>query len=471
MPNVAILAGNTEYRSLPELECCHADVAAMKELLDATAKYDTIEIIENADANELKARIRATIDKVELPTELFFYFTGHGYGYEDEFFYCATNFDSNRPNETGLSTTDLHTFLRLANADLVIKVVDACNSGTHLVKADIGITSQNKHGFRNLIQISSCLDFQSSLTGTPLSLFTEKFRNAALSKTDGVVYYTDLIAALRDEFISNDAQIPFFVSQYTGREEFVDDAHRLDRLREGLKQRRAAITTQIVAPDAVPRPRSLSELLRAAESRIATPELMNMFVAKFFENLKRRLSEADFSEFFQLEFTEHADFHEPTAKRFIIEILSSQKRADNFVTAETRHRRTNPLLGTGMGSWLAQTYDDDQYLQFHDLSLNCSMPRVQLRVTLTPKFSTLQRIVLVVTCAPSLEICYVFEVVTQHMLEDFGKFNSDGSKALQRWYKFSWKQSTDDVVNKIAKSLCEIVKTHIENTTKRLPTE
>jgi hypothetical protein len=57
------------------------------------------------------------------------------------------------------------------------------------------------------------------------------------------------------------------------------------------------------------------------------------------------------------------------------------------------------------------------------------------------------------------------------MLQDFGKFNSDGSKVVQRWYKFNWKESTDGVVNKMANSLSKIVKTHIENTTKRLTTE
>jgi hypothetical protein len=123
------------------------------------------------------------------------------------------------------------------------------------------------------------------------------------------------------------------------------------------------------------------------------------------------------------------------------------------------------LLG-GMTSWMAQMYDDDQYVEFHDLSLNCAMPRAQLRVTLTPKFSTLQRIVLVVTCAPSLETCYVFEVATQHLLQDFGKFNSDGSKVVQRWCKFNWRESTDGVVNKMSNSLSGIVKTHIDHTAK-----
>jgi hypothetical protein len=347
MPDIAILVGNTEYRSLANLDCCRADVLAMRELLDATEKYETIEIIENADANDLKAKLRATIDKAKSPTELFLYYTGHGYSYEDEFFYCATNFDSNRPNETGLSTTDLHTFLRLANADLVIKVVDACNSGTHLVKAEIGLSPQNKQGFKNLIQISSCLDTQSSLTGHPLSLFTQKFRNAALSKTEGIVYYTDVIAALRDQFIGNDAQIPFFVSQYTGREQFADDAHKLDKLREALKQRDAAIVTETAPPA---NPPTMAELLSSAEAKLVTPELMSTFVATFFNKLRDQLARADFAEFFQLELAEHDDFREPTAKRFIIEVLTREKRGDNFVTAEIsrKRRRANPLLGSAM---------------------------------------------------------------------------------------------------------------------------
>jgi caspase domain-containing protein len=472
MPNIAILVGNTEYRALAKLECCAADVLAMKELLEATEKYETIEIIENADANNLKAKIRAAVDKAKSPAELFFYCTGHGYLYEDEFFYCATNFDSNRPNQSGLSTTELHTLLRLANAELVIKVADACNSGTQLIKTDMGLTQQNKQGFKNLIQISSCLDTQSSLTGHPLSLFTESFLKAALSKTEGVVHYLDLIGALRDQFIGNEGPIPFFVQQGTGREEFVDDAHKLDRLREAIKQREMATSPALTAPEAAPptKPPTVAELLSLAEAKLVTPELMSSFVATFFDKLKDKLTKADFAEFFQIEFAEHDDFNEPTARRFIIEILSREKRPDNFVTAEIsrKRRRTNPLLGPATAMALSYWYDDDQYVELYDLELNCKMARAQMRVTLTPKFSTLQRIVLVVTCSPSLEICYVFEVATLHMLHDFGRYDSDGIKAVQRWYKFDWKESTEDVVKKISNTLLEIVRNHIENTAKRL---
>jgi hypothetical protein len=83
-------------------------------------------ITENAAADDLKQRLRDTIEKVKSPSELFFYFTGHGYVRDGELFHCATNFDGERPNETGLSTSELHTILRLADANLVVKVIDAC---------------------------------------------------------------------------------------------------------------------------------------------------------------------------------------------------------------------------------------------------------------------------------------------------------------------------------------------------------
>ncbi len=51
----------------------------MRELLDATERYETTEIIENADANDLKAKIRGAIDKSKSSTDLFIYYTGHGY--------------------------------------------------------------------------------------------------------------------------------------------------------------------------------------------------------------------------------------------------------------------------------------------------------------------------------------------------------------------------------------------------------
>ena len=473
MTNTAILVGNSQYQSLRALSCCHDDLMAMRELLEATAKYSEIEVIEDTEADELKSKMRAALDKHQSPGELFFYFTGHGCHQEEEFYHCATTFNSKRPNETGLSTSELHTFLRLAKADVVVKVIDACNSGTLLIKTDGDFLLQQKHGFKNLIQISSCLESQNSLAGEPLSIFTEKFRAAALRKSKGSVYYTDIINMLKDEFLQNNEQIPFFVSQGTGREQFVDDAKRLDKLRAKLQANTESSlqsdSEDRQAPHTVP---SLQTLLEEAKKNVASPEKISSFVNIIFDDLIEKVSNDEFSDFFDLNIAEHPDFSEPTAEAFIIRVLSRENRCDKFVTAKIKKERTrNPLEMMSTMALLGMFGDDQKYREVYDLSLNCKMQRAQLRITLTPKYNSLKQLLLVVTCAPSLENCYVFEIGSQHSLTDFGEFDVEGNEVVRRWYKFQWSENPDRVVEKIASKLAELVREHLEHTKQRLTTE
>ena len=473
MTNTAILVGNSQYQSLRALSCCHDDLMAMRELLEATAKYSEIEVIEDTEADELKSKMRAVITKNQSLGELFFYFTGHGWIGAEEFYYCATNFDSKRPNVTGLSTDELHTLLRQANADVVVKVIDACNSGTLLIKKDGDFLQQENHVFKNLIQISSCLESQNALTGKPLSIFTEKFRTSALCKSKGIVYYTDIINTLRDEFLQNNEQTPLFVSQVTGREQFVDDAKRLDNLRAKLE----ANTESSLQSDSEDRQAqtvelNLETLLEGAEKNVATPEKIASFANILFDSLIEKVSKEEFSEFFDLNSTEHSDFREPTAEAFIIRVLLSESRSDEFVTAKIRRERArNPLEMISTMALLGMFGDDQRYREVYDLSLNCNMQRAQLRITFTPKYNSLKQLILVVTCAPSLGNCYVFEICSQHSLTDFGEFDVEGNEVVRRWYKFQWSENPDTVVAKIASKLAEIVREHLEHTKQRLTKE
>ena len=473
MANTAVLIGNSQYRSLRALSCCHDDLVAMRELLEATEKYSEIEIIENTGADELKSRMRAAIDKIQPKEELFFYFTGHGCQQEEEFYHCATNFDSERPNETGLSSNELHTLLRLADAELVVKVIDACNSGTSLVKADGEFQSHQKHGFNNLIQISSCRQSQNSLTGELLSVFTDKFRAAALRKKEGVVYYTDIVNTLRDEFIHNDDQTPFFVFQVTGREQFVENAKYLDELRNKLTATtESSLQSESGDQQTSPTPPSLQDLLEDAERSVATSEKIKSFVDTFFDNLIEKVSNDRFSDFFDLKIVEHPDFSEPTAEAFITRVLSRESRADEFVTAEiSREPVRSPLHTMEAASLLRMFGAERKYRDVYDLYLNCKMQRAQLKMTLTPKYLSLKQLVTVVTCAPSLQNCYVFEIGFQHSLTDFGEFDAEGHEVVRRWYKFQWSENTDGVVAKITSKLDEIVQEHLERTEQRLTKE
>lgn len=470
MTNTAVLIGNSKYKSLTDLPCCLDDLLAMKELLEATQKYSEIKIIENNDADGLKSKMRDAIDKNQSTGELFFYFTGHGYLQENEFYYCATNFNSKRPNETGLSNSELHTLLRLADADVVVKVIDACNSGTLLIKTDSEFISHEKHGFKNLIQISSCQQSQNSLTGEPLSIFTEKFRDSALRKKTGTVYYTDIISTLRDEFKQNNEQTPFFVSQGTGREHFVEEAKCLDALRAKLAEE----TESSFEPESETQQTShtapnLQTLLEETEKNIATREKITSFVNTFFGDLIEKVSNDEFSDFFDLNIVEHSDFEEATAKEFITTVLSKENRSDKFVTATIRKEytgRRDPR--NSLESFFGIFGDNRTFRNICTLGLNCEMQRAQLKIIFTPKYHSLRQLVLVVTCAPSLEKCYVFEIGSQHSLEDFGEFSIKGDEVVRRWYKFDWSEKTDEVVTKIVSKLNDVVQEHLESTQQRL---
>jgi hypothetical protein len=110
----------------------------------------------------------------------------------------------------------------------------------------------------------------------------------------------------------------------------------------------------------------------------------------------------------------------------------------------------------------------DEAVAHYDLHLNCELDKVQLKITLTPKFVTLKRFVLVVTCAPSLEVCYVMEMLTQHSLRDWGAFDIEGVEIVRRWYKMSWTDSCDSLVDKICGKLKDAVHESVDSAVKAL---
>ena len=150
------------------------------------------------------------------------------------------------------------------------------------------------------------------------------------------------------------------------------------------------------------------ELLAAVESRSATREKMESFVDVLFDGLQERVSSDDFSDFFEMDFEEHPDFVEESTEGFIIKVLSTEYRSDGFVTAEKQYNRVSSIFG--LYAWRG----DQGYRESFNLRLNCHMKRAQLKLTMTPRFHSLKQLTLVVTCAPSLEHCYVFVVVCEH---------------------------------------------------------
>ncbi len=272
---------------------------------------------------------------------------------------------------------------------------------------------------------------------------------------------------MRDEFIDNNHQTPHFASQGTGREQFVESAKRFDGLRAKLLTAEPAPRGESIV--VVEQQATVIQTLERAEKNFATKENASAFVSRLFGKLSERISSGEFfGDLFSAEVIEHSDFVEPTARSFLIRVLSGEKRPDNFVTAaikpEARQRDPFNLSVLAMAKMFAEADDFSNY----ELKLNCSLEKVQIKITLTPKFVTLKRFVLVVSCAPSLEICYVLELLTQHLRRDWGEFDSNGIEISRRWWKMNWEAPCDVLVDKISEKLRGAVQESVDAAAKAL---
>lgn len=278
-------------------------------------------------------------------------------------------------------------------------------------------------------------------------------------------------------YLGNEAQTPHFVLQSTGRDVFAEDATRLKSFREALETKwspeRESVTPvadqDIQEEDALPS--TLIERLQAAEKKLATPVDLETIPGQIFDGLHARLKDHEFSSLFDLDVTEHDSFVEPTTRGFIIRTLHREERRDRFVTADivrTKKKAGSWLTGSATMSALSRFYGDDDFDETWNLTLNCRLDRAQIRITLLPKFSSLQKLVLVVTCAPSLDLCYVFEILTSHRRTDFETFESEGSDVIKRWYKQAWNGEVGWLIDKIYAKLVEVVEAHVDEVVGRL---
>jgi hypothetical protein len=116
---------------------CKVDADSIKTLLEATSKYDEILQMEGkVNADVFNQKLPEFIKKYKSETigEVFFYYSGHGCVLNDAFAYIASDYDHSKPNATTMSNDDVDRLLKTLNANLVVKIIDACHSGTQYVK-------------------------------------------------------------------------------------------------------------------------------------------------------------------------------------------------------------------------------------------------------------------------------------------------------------------------------------------------
>ncbi len=240
----AILIGVSNYFSVKNINASKNDVNVINRILMATGLYETEHILiidENTIKTEIIEKIKnfkETIKKCDLK-ELFFYFSGHGYydTIEEEFYYFLSDSDGKNYTTTSFNNKEMDSILKNFSAELLIKMVDACNSGMSYIKElekascwseenqeeiNKSIVSQinsfilkTSKELENVVFLFSSHKDQSSIALSNISVFTKSFI-LALNEGNGYeVFWSEIIDKISKFFlnIEKQDQQPYFVTQ------------------------------------------------------------------------------------------------------------------------------------------------------------------------------------------------------------------------------------------------------------------
>ncbi len=220
--NLAILIAISRYDHAHDLPGCTQDARNMRQLLVACHKYDHIlEITEKTSASDLWQSLMAFVaehqdKKIE---EVMLYFSGHGY-YQGDARFCGSDFESSRRHSTSVSNAEIDLLLRQLKPRVMVKVIDACQSGMPYIKGeqDAFKLALSRSVLPSFISMASSQCDQPSYVNLEGSDFTLKWIEAVVGTQAGPIYYSDIGAYLAKAFEGNADQTPFFVSQGHGRE-------------------------------------------------------------------------------------------------------------------------------------------------------------------------------------------------------------------------------------------------------------
>lgn len=227
---IAILIGISNYDHLNQLPPCKNDVKLMEDLIRATSQYEKIFSISDY---ETSTNIRNSLLKLskfldDEISEVFFYYTGHGYFDNNEFYFSCSDSDPEKIMETFLNNSEIDFVLKSISPNVTVKVVDACNSGIPYIKSgEDSIKSgqfekfleKSKGRFDNCYFMFSSATDQCSIADENLSYFTRSFFNAIINHDSPQINYSHIMSFIPKEF-SSTQQTPIFISQGSYNHEF-----------------------------------------------------------------------------------------------------------------------------------------------------------------------------------------------------------------------------------------------------------
>ncbi len=224
---IAILVGVSNYQNTSPLPPCDNDLQLMTAIVKASGAFDDLILLDNSPISiHAKDQISNFIKKYQNDKiqEIFFYYTGHGMRYLDDFLFLFADFNKSKIEQTALRNSELDSMIKSLNPELAVKVVDACYAGTEYIKSDqdlkLILEKSQQNGFNKTYFLFSSSVNQTSIALPDFSIFTKSFAKALLNHLDKPVRYRDIMAYISDDNSVSQHQTPLFIQQANNTEVF-----------------------------------------------------------------------------------------------------------------------------------------------------------------------------------------------------------------------------------------------------------
>jgi len=457
--SIAVLIGNTKYKTLHSLGCCKNDVDQMHALLSATQKFAHIEPAIDRSVSEVTDKIRELAELEGGFEEIFLYFSGHGGSYNDEFYMCFEGWNESAPNSTGLARTEVFELIRLFKAKLSVVVIDACESGLNLIKSDTSpLTKSLKSGLTNFVQISACTENQESHSGDPISVFTKELVKACLKKEQGIVYYTDLENELRDAFLNHSIQTPHFIRQGTAQETFCNDATVLDEFRKTFLVTPDADEASTTQPTILPMAKA--ELaIKNIEGKVPSEDDAQIFMDRVIEaSFSKPVENLEISKFFNIRNVSYDDYHNVDSLKSVINLLNGRSGSDCFITGQVSKKKVRQFA---YSSLIDKMYEPEYY-DVADLQNNCGLTPVHVGIYFEPNYMALDRLLSEIVFLPRLTECLILTCNSKEPRAGWGdSFKADIGTKKWKWSHHTWKDDPLKAANDYGPDPYVFAKTYI----------
>ena len=323
--------------------------------------------------------------------ELFFYFTGHGEFFNDEFYYLLSDFDTTKRKQTTLQNEEIDILIKTLKPNLVVKVIDACQSGKSYIKEYNVINKyfeKTSNKFNNCYFLNSSLFDQYSYQTKKISDFTLSFIQSIKKHQSKEIRYKDIIDYISDEFATNTDQTPFFVIQANLTEKFCQISPSLKEHLDSLDFEKKIIQEK-------KENLSLIEKIKKEATNYCTKEQAIVVI----ENLQAKLESfklsGDLNELFDLEILFYEDYSPIIKENTIGNWLENNDHeyfANSSYKSVRKDRNTNPFGGINNIAILGSltTANDESELIKDGFDLEIEVPYKTIVFNLNSKFPNVE---------------------------------------------------------------------------------